>query len=776
MNDRTIRTLEFDKILASLKEFAVSDKTVRMMTSDIIKNEIGEVTEMIDEVDDGSMMLRFRHVELQGITDIKEHVKRAEIGGMLNIADLNQVKGMLYRKQALGLVFDEFREEDIGLPFISPYIASLPDVHYIFRKIQATIDEAGVLDHASEDLLRIRRKINSEENRIRERLNELIRGGNQKKLSDSIITMRNNRYVVPVKIEYRSDFNGIAHDMSASGQTVYMEPTTVVQMTNNIQSLRDEEASEVERILYELSDVVALAAEELNMTDDALHHLDMVFAKAKYGRSINGTRPTVVSSSGLYLPGAFHPMINEEEVVKNDIIMDEDTRAVIITGPNTGGKTVILKTVGLSILMAQSGIPVPARDGSVIRLFRKVYSDIGDEQSIEQSLSTFSSHLTNTRDIIDIADEDSLVLLDEVGAGTDPEEGAALAIGIIEHLLSLKSTLVATTHYPALKSFSYTREDIINASVEFDVATLSPTYRLLMGIPGKSNAFDISERLGLDGSIIERARALAGRDSHEVNEMISALERHTATARDNEYETTELLQKATELHQDLEKYYREFEESKEKMNKRAREEANRIVKEAEVRAEEVISTLEDMKRSGAESIQEHKMIEQRKALSDTYHQAALKQEVESDSKETIEKGDEVDVLSYGQKGDVLSVESDEAVVQMGIIKMKVPTGELKKRKKETVSRPVSRRVGKESVSRSLDLRGERYEEALTKLERYLDQVILSNYNEVEIIHGKGTGALQKGVQQFLKKHSKVGSFRGGLPNEGGFGVTIVEMK
>jgi DNA mismatch repair protein MutS2 len=776
MNERTFRTLEFDKILSQIKGFATSEKTERQITPGIISTDLNSVTTMIDEVDDAVTMLRYRYVELAGITDIKEHVKRAEIGSMLNVSDLNEIKGMLYRKYTLSGIFEEFQEDEAELNNIRFYIETLPDIHYLYKKIQSCIDESGVLDHASDNLLRIRRKINAEEQKIRERLNNLIRGGNQKKLSDSIITMRNNRYVVPVKIEYRSEFNGIVHDMSSSGQTVYIEPMAVVQMTNNIQKLRDEEAAEVEKILYELSAQVAEVREELDLTDDYLHHLDMVFTKAKFGQSIKGTKPKITETGGIYLPGAFHPLIDAEKVVKNDIIMDEETKAVIITGPNTGGKTVTLKTIGLCQLLAQSGVPVPARDGSVLRIFEKVYSDIGDEQSIEQSLSTFSSHLTNTRDIINEADDSSLVLLDEVGAGTDPEEGAALAISIIEHLLMLKATLIATTHYPALKSFSYTRDDVINASVEFDVETLSPTYRLLMGIPGKSNAFEISNKLGLKSSIIKRARNLAGRDSHEVNDMITALERHTTKARDNEYQTTEILKEAEALQQSLKRYYDNFEEYKEKLNKSARESANRIVKNAEVKADDIIKTLEEMKARGADEIQQHEIIEQRKELTDSYHQQSLKQDVEEKQTDVIEAGDEVDVLSYGQKGEVLSVEQDEAVVQMGIIKMKVPLDELKKRKKEKISRPVTRRVGKQPVKRSLDLRGERYEDAMVRLDRYLDQVLLSNYSEVEIIHGKGTGALQKGVQQFLKKNKKVKSFRGGMPSEGGYGVTIVEMK
>ncbi|WP_271397949.1 endonuclease MutS2 [Salinicoccus roseus] len=775
MNERTINTLEFNKILSQLSAFAESGKTKKAITAEIVSTDLEEVLQMINEVDDASTMLRYRAVELGGITDIKRHVRRAEIGSMLGVPELNEIRTVLSRKHALNAVFNDFEEDEVMLPNLPIYINGLPDIHFLYRRITETIDESQVLDHASEALLRIRRKIKSEEGRIRDRLNDIIRGGSQKKLSDSLITMRNNRYVVPVKVEHQGEFNGIVHDMSSSGQTVYMEPMAVVQMTNQIQRLREEEQSEVERILYQLSSEVAEVSEELGMTDDALHHIDMVFAKAKYGAKIRGSKPEVMASGGIYLPAAFHPLIPGDEVVKNDIEMDEETLAVIITGPNTGGKTVTIKTIGLSVLMAQAGIPVPARDGSRLRLFEKVYSDIGDEQSIEQSLSTFSSHMTNITGILEEADDNSLVLLDELGAGTDPEEGAALAISILEYLLDKHTTVVATTHYPQLKSFSYTREDTVNASVEFDVETLSPTYRLLMGIPGKSNAFEISNKLGLDSTVIERARKLAGRDSTDVNDMISALERHTKTAQDNERETHELLRESERLNNELKSYMNDYEAYKEKLRKEAREKANRVIKDAEAKADDIIRTLEDMKKLGAD-IQEHELIDQKKALSDSYQQEDIRKKERAEKIEQISPGDEVDVLSYGQKGEVIEVKDDTITVQMGIIKMKVGKDEVKRRKKEKQKRTVSRRIGKSPVKRELDLRGERYEEAIQKLDRYLDQVILSNYNEVEIIHGKGTGALQKGVQQFLKSHSKVKSFRGGMPSEGGFGVTIVEMK
>lgn len=775
MNDKTFTKLEFDKILESVRTFAVSDKTKEKLNFSIVETDLATVVKNIEEVDDASAMLRYRHVELGGISDIKPFVKRAEIGSILGVSDFNKIKSLLNRKHMLAGLVNAFEEDEIFLPNIKPYIAELEDIHFLYKRITETVDEVTVLDHASPELLRIRRKIGAEEQKIRERLNDIVRK-NQRKLSDSIITMRNGRYVIPVNVDYRSEFKGIIHDSSQSGQTIYVEPTAIVDMTNNITRLKESEEAEITRILSELTEQVSTVAHDLYEHNINLHHIDFVFAKAKYGAHIKGTKPLIADDESIRLIGAFHPLIDSETVVKNDIVVEPETKAVIITGPNTGGKTVTIKTVGLSVLMAQAGIPIPARDGSEISVFKNVYADIGDEQSIEQSLSTFSSHMVNIADILKRVDSDSLVILDELGAGTDPEEGAALAISIIEYLLEKQAKIISTTHYPQLKSFSYTREDVINASVEFDVSTLSPTYRLLMGIPGKSNAFEISEKLGLSTSVIDRARKLTGRDNMEVNEMITALERHTTLAREHEQDTQELLREAEKLQKELKESNEQFTNFKDKLIKNAEDEANRIVKQRELEAAEIIKELEMMKELGADSIQVHELIKAKKELSDSYYARDIKKDIRNEKEETLQTGDEVDVLTYGQKGEIIGLNGDEVTVQMGIIKMKLDKSEVKKRKAKKAEKPVTIRQNKTQVSRTLDLRGERYEDALIRLEHYLDQVLLSNYADVEIIHGKGTGALQKGVQQYLKRHPKVASFRGGMPSEGGFGVTIVEMK
>lgn len=775
MNERTLRALEFNEILIRLKEYAISDKTKKQINIDMFQTLEADVKKTLSEVDDALTMLRYRPVEMSGIQDITSYVKRAKIGSVLSVNELIAIKQMLNRKDMLIGVFNEFYDKEIELETLSHYERALPSERSLYNKIVETVDETGILDHASSTLLSIRKKISREESGIRTRLNDIMRK-HSKKLSDSLVTMRNNRYVLPVKADSQSEVKGIIHDVSTSGLTVYIEPMAIVEISNRIQHLREDEKNEVNKILAELTGLVAENEYDLLQIDEVLHILDLVFAKAKYGMSYKGTIPAIGTDESIHLVNAFHPLIDIEQVVKNDVYVDRDTTGVIITGPNTGGKTVTIKTIGLSVIMAQCGIPIPALDGSRLRLFESIYADIGDEQSIEQSLSTFSSHLTNIADILNRADEKSLIILDELGAGTDPEEGAALAISILEYLLDRDVTVIATTHYPELKSFSYGRTNTINASMEFDVGTLSPTYRLLMGIPGKSNAFEISEKLGLDKNVIERARALSGRDNYEINEMIGALERHTTHARDNELETKRLLKNAESLKQELEGYKNKFEREKQSMIEAAEEKANEIIKKSERKAQDIIDDLELMKTLGADSIEQHKLIEAKKSLSDSYYHKAIKKDVKNEVEEKLEVGDEVDVLTYGQKGVVIDIEGDDISVQMGIIKMKVKKDELKKRKQEKKKAPAVKRVSRMNVSNSLDLRGERYEDAMIKLDRYLDQVVLSNLSEVEIIHGKGTGALQKGVQQHLKQHSKVATFRGGLPSEGGFGVTIVTMK
>lgn len=480
---------------------------------------------------------------------------------------------------------------------------------------------------------------------------------------------------------------------------------------------------------------------------------------------------------------ARHPLLSIEEAVPNTIEFGRDVTAIVITGPNTGGKTVTLKTVGLCTLMAQSGLPVPALDGSELAVFEQIFADIGDEQSIEQSLSTFSSHMVNIVDILGKFDDKSLVLFDELGAGTDPQEGAALAISILDEVVGYGARVMATTHYPELKAYGYNRPSVVNASVEFDVETLSPTYRLLIGVPGRSNAFEISKRLGLNNGVIDRAKSFTGTDRHEVESMIASLEESRRRSEREADEAHVLLEEAQGIRTQLEERLRTYDEKKENLEKKAKDKARKIVDEAKAEAEKIIAELREMKKNAASAVKDHELIDAKKRLDDASPKENKVLQKAIASRERTQKlavGDEVKVLSYGQKGSLLKkAAGDEWVVQIGILKMKLPESDLQyiKPEKEQVTRTMTNVRNRNShVKLELDLRGERYEDALVRTEKYLDDALLANYPRVSIIHGKGTGALRQGIQSYLKGHKRVKSYRYGEAGEGGFGVTVVELK
>lgn len=486
-----------------------------------------------------------------------------------------------------------------------------------------------------------------------------------------------------MKAEYRQDFNGIVHDQSASGQTLYIEPNSVVEMNNQISRLRNDEAVERERILTELTGLVSAESDALLVAESVMGQIDFLIAKARYAHTIKGTKPTFKEDRTIYLPNTFHPLLDKDTVVANTIEFIDDVETVIITGPNTGGKTVTLKTLGLIIVMAQSGLLIPTLDGSQLSIFENVYCDIGDEQSIEQSLSTFSSHMKNIVEILQDADQNSLILFDELGAGTDPSEGAALAMSILDYVRRLGSLVMATTHYPELKAYSYNREGVMNASVEFDVDTLSPTYKLLMGVPGRSNAFDISKKLGLSLNIINKAKTMIGTDEQEINAMIESLEHNSKRVDQQRIELDRLVREAQETHDALSKQYQQYQNYEKSLMEEAKEKANQRVKSATKEADEILKELRNLRDHKGAEVKEHELIDKKKQLDDQYEAKSIKQHVQKKKYDTIHAGDEVKVLSYGQKGEVLElVGNEEAVVQMGIIKMKLPIEDLEKTKKK----------------------------------------------------------------------------------------------
>jgi DNA mismatch repair protein MutS2 len=782
MRQKSLDVLEFDKIKALVEKETISDigrEKAQNMSPAI---DLNTVQFQIDETDELSQIYnKHRLPSLSGLSKVSQLIHRATIGGVLNVSELNLIKRLIQVQNQFKTFYNQLLEEDEAVlyPILHGRMDQLPVLTDLYQTIHQKCDTYDLYDNASYELQGIRSKIASTIQKIKQNLDRIVKSqSNQKKLSDALVTVRNDRNVIPVKAEYRQDFNGIVHDQSASGQTLYIEPNSVVEMNNTISRLKNDEAVERERILIELTAEVATEAEGCLTAENVMGQIDFLIAKARYASSIKATKPTFNTERTVYLPKAFHPLLDQETVVANTIEFAEDISTVIITGPNTGGKTVTLKTLGLIVVMAQSGLLIPTLDGSQLSIFENVFCDIGDEQSIEQSLSTFSSHMKNIVEILQEATADSLILFDELGAGTDPSEGAALAMSILDYVHNVNSLVMATTHYPELKAYSYNRDGVMNASVEFDVTTLSPTYKLLMGVPGRSNAFDISSKLGLDKTIIQQAQSMIGQDEQEINEMIASLESNSKRVDDQRIELDRLLREAQETHDNLEKKYEQYQAYEKRLMDEAKDKANQRVRTATQEADQILKDLRTLRDKKGADVKEHELIDKKKQLDDQYEAKDIKQQVKKQKWDEIRVGDEVKVLTYGQKGEVLEVVSnDEAIVQMGIIKMKLPLSDLEKTKKtqETPTKMVKRQ-NRQNIKMDLDLRGYRYEEALNELDQYIDQAVLSNYQQVNIIHGKGTGALQKGVQNYLKNHKSVASYRNGMPSEGGFGVTVVELK
>lgn len=784
---KALHTLEYPKVIDHVKSFATSSVGKTIIEELVPSTDFEQIQTWTEETDEALAILRVRgNVPLGGLFDVRPHARRAQIGGILSAMELMEIASTIRSSKILRKFIEDVTDaEDFSTKHMKNYTDGLPILTELENEINACIDDNGmVLDSASQTLRSIRQQLRTAVQRIREKLDSYTRGQNATKmLSDAIVTIRNDRYVIPVKAEYRSHYGGIVHDQSSSGQTLFIEPNAVVQLNNDARALRVKEQEEIERILKELSMQVEIVASDLFHLVKTMATLDAIFAKAKYGTAEKCTRPTINQEGRIRLVKARHPLLKKEEAVANTIEFGNPDTAVVITGPNTGGKTVTLKTVGLCTLMAQSGIPIPALDGSEVAVFESVFADIGDEQSIEQSLSTFSSHMVNIVDILKKFDEHSLVLFDELGAGTDPQEGAALAISILDEVHGRGARVMATTHYPELKAYGYNRPGVINASVEFDVETLSPTYKLLMGVPGRSNAFEISKRLGLPQHIISHAEGFTGTDRSEVDTMIASLEESRKRAEQDAEDTKRVLEESEALKQELAERLADYEAKKEQLAEKAREKAKKIVDEARRESETVIQELRQLQKQAAAGVKEHEIIDARKRLEGALPEnPVLKKEKQKKQRaQNLQAGDEVKVLSFGQKGTLLEkVSKDEWAVQIGVLKMKLPESDLEFVKPDKAQPTVSvHSVGGRSgagVKLELDLRGERYEDALLRTEKYLDDAVLANYPRVSIIHGKGTGALRQGIQTMLKKDRRVKSYRFGEAGEGGYGVTIVELK
>ncbi|ARP43714.1 endonuclease MutS2 [Geobacillus thermodenitrificans] len=784
MQQKMLRILEFDKVKEQLAEHASSALGLEKIAALVPSSDLDEVAVWLEETDEAAAVLRLRgYVPLDGVVDIRSHLKRAAIGGVLSPIELLEVAATAAASRQMKQLIMSLHDEHGGLARLADYADELAEVPALEEDIRRSIDDHGeVLDTASDRLRSLRGQIRAAEARIREKLESIIRSPSaQKRLSDAIITIRNDRYVIPVKQEYRGAYGGIVHDQSASGATLFIEPQVVVELNNALREARAKEKQEIERILRELSAKVAEHDEPLKRAVEALAHFDFLFAKAKYARRLQAAKPAVNNRGYLRFLQARHPLIDQDKAVPNDIVLGGDYTTIVITGPNTGGKTVTLKTVGLLTIMAQAGLFIPAADGSEAAVFRSVFADIGDEQSIEQSLSTFSSHMVNIVDILRHVDEESLVLFDELGAGTDPQEGAALAIAILDEVHGRGARTVATTHYPELKAYGYNRPGVVNASVEFDTETLRPTYKLLIGIPGRSNAFDISRRLGLDERIIERAKVQVSAESHSVENMIASLERSKKQAEEDEARAHSAREEAERLRAEWEQKLEELEDKKAEQLAEAAQKATDIIRAAEREAERIINELRRLQKEKQAEVKEHELIAAKQRLAAAVPVVEKRKKTKkATARHAFQSGDEVKVTSLNQKGYLLEkVSEDEWQVQLGILKMKIHERDLEyigsAPAKEVT--PIATVKGKDAhVSLELDLRGERYEDALVRLEKYIDDAVLAGYPRVSIIHGKGTGALRQGVQQFLKQHRAVKSFRFGAANEGGTGVTVVELK
>lgn len=785
--ERALKTLEYDKVRQQVASYCTSSIGKSAIEELVPQTDFDKVVQLLEEMDEGLSILRVKgNVPMGGIFDVRPSARRAQIGGMLAAIELMEISSTIRASRILrNFIEDIEADEVIEIPHFIAKKEAMPVLTGLQHEINNCIDDNGaVVDSASQTLRSIRQSLRAEEGKVRSKLESLIRGSNAAKmLSDTLVTIRNDRFVIPVKQEYRHHYGGIVHDQSSSGQTLFIEPDSVVQANNEIHRLKMKEQVEIERILLVLSAMVQEVASDLFNLVKVLGDIDVILAKGKYGQANKCTMPKMNQDGYIRLVRARHPLLPIDVAVPNDIEFGKEITAIVITGPNTGGKTVTLKTVGLCTLMAQAGLPVPALDGSELAVFKQLFADIGDEQSIEQSLSTFSSHMVNIVDILKKFDHESLVLFDELGAGTDPQEGAALAISILDEVHGRGARVMATTHYPELKAYGYNRPGVANASVEFDIETLSPTYRLLIGVPGRSNAFEISSRLGLPESIIDRAKSFTGTDRHEVESMIASLEETRRQSEDDAERSHALLVESETLRKELQDKLQAYEERKEALDKKAKEKARKIVDEAKKEAESIIAELREMRKNADQVVKEHELIEARKRLEEATpldNNKVLKKAAQVKARaQNLVVGDEVKVLSYGQRGTLLEKVSDtEWVVQMGILKMKISDSDLEyiKPEKEPVLRTAGVKNRNSHVKLELDLRGERYEDAILRTEKYIDDALLANYGRVSIIHGVGTGALRQGIQSYLKKHKRVKSFRFGEAGEGGLGVTVVELK
>lgn len=793
---KVLKILEFDKILDILQGYTDSESVKKRIyklepygTIDEAKRAQKETTET------SSMLLKLGSMPVSlSVLDVRNSVKRAEQGGILTPRELMDISRVLYVARRTKSYLSEISDE---CEILGGLRDNLLTAKALEDRINSCIlSETEITDDASAELSSIRRKMKNLNGKIKETLNSMIHSQHYKKfLQDPIVTMRSDRYVIPVRAEYKSEVQGIVHDTSATGQTLFIEPMSVVNSNNEIRDLKNKEQQEIEKVLRELSVLVTGNSHEIFVDVVTLSELDFLFAKGRLALDMDAREPVLNDEGIINYKKARHPLIDRDKVVANDINFGKDTDTLVVTGPNTGGKTVTLKTVGLLSVMAASGLHITAGDNSDAAVFSKIYADIGDEQSIEQSLSTFSSHMVNIVKILKNVDNNTLALFDELGAGTDPTEGAALAVAILEHLRERGVKTLATTHYSELKIFALTTDGVENASCEFDVKTLQPTYKLLIGIPGKSNAFAISRRLGLRESIIKRANTVLSDEDIRFKDVIGDLERTRVKATQDAEENARMKREIKDLRKEVEKEREKIKTNKSRILEEAHREAKIIVMDAKSEANEIIRDLEKMRQKGIKSgnIEDKKqkvrdtLKKREDSLDEKMKRAAKPKERVVDPPKNLKAGESVKIIDLDQEAVVLKVpdKAGNVRVEAGIIKMDVHITNLRKidkseEHKAAVSKyipPVRSYESKtKTATTEVDVRGQYPEEAWANVEKFIDDCYLAGISPVRIVHGKGTGVLKKHIREMLRKHRYVTMYRAGIFGEGEDGVTVVELK
>ena len=788
MNSKIIEKLEYNRIIKQLSDLAITAPAKEQALTLMPSSNFDEVKKSIDQTRVLSNILRVKGpMPITYFKDVRASLKRLKVKANLNGEELGNIFLILSLAKDVSQFTADLEEREIDTRPIEKTLKNLAIPEDLFKKLNQAIEYDGtVKDTASSKLMQLRHDIQSNETDIKNHMNDYISGKHTQYLSENIVTIRDGRYVLPVKQEYKNKFGGVVHDQSASGQTLFVEPQAVLVLNNRQQNLMAQERQEINRILIELSELAGMYQKEIKNNADALTQLDFLSAKSKLAKAMKATEPVLNQDHVIKLRKARHPLISPKKVVPNNIELGTSFDTMLITGPNTGGKTITLKTLGLLQLMAQAGLFITAEEGSQLTVFNEIYADIGDEQSIEQSLSTFSSHMDQIIKIMKNVTEDDLVLIDELGAGTDPEEGASLAIAILDDLRGAQAKIAITTHYPELKLYGYNRARTTNASMEFDLKKLAPTYRLRIGIPGQSNAFAIAHQLGMNETVVDKARSLMNDEDSDINKMIERLTEQTKAAEQLHETLKQNVDQSITLKRQLQNGLDWYNQQVQKQLEKAQEKADEMLAKKRQKADKIINDLEEQRRAGGQ-VRTNKVIEAKGALNklerENQNLAQNKVLQREKRRHDVSVGDTVKVLSYGQQGVITKKLADhEFEVQIGILKVKVTDRDVEKISTQAAPKKAERAVRSSRGLRStrasseLDLRGQRYEEALTNLDRYIDSSLLAGLNTVTIIHGIGTGAIRNGVQQYLKRNRHVKSYSYAPANQGGTGATIVQLQ